>query len=471
MSQHSNFNIGIIGGGISGATAALYLSQLGAQVHLFEQGPELVNGPPFCHIHAGGNFYREISDQHCLTLLEQSIQTMRLYPQAVIRRPTVIAIPQQDAGEPSALLARLNKVSQHYQHLVEEDEANLVLGPVDQYFQLYDQAQMQALTLQSPKSQPKTADDWMIPVARQLDLSQIKYPIIQVQELGMSLFRASAINQWLLTKQDNCTLHMDCKIDQVVANEQGYMLSCLDSGSQSVQQIEVDFVVNAAGFQTGEIDETLHIARSRLAEFKASYLTHWPVAATPWPELLIHGDRDTPNGMAQLTPYPNGYFQLHGMTSDITLFKDGLVEAAENEAQPHFTAEFDERLKRNWNTPEVTERSAAAIAHAARLVPEFSQAQPIGKALWGAQQIPGHEASLRAADVSFNGKRYARMEIVKASSAYAASQKIAQHCIDQGWLNPVELPLDQITHQATADKVLLHAQQIAKQRGYPADIA
>ncbi len=29
-----------------------------------------------------------------------------------------------------------------------------------------------------------------------------------------------------------------------------------------------------------------------------------------WPEVIFHGERGTPNGMAQLTPYPDGFFQL-----------------------------------------------------------------------------------------------------------------------------------------------------------------
>ncbi|EDQ02061.1 hypothetical protein [Shewanella benthica] len=39
----------------------------------------------------------------------------------------------------------------------------------------------------------------------------------------------------------------------------------------------------------------------------------------------FYGERGTPQGMAQLTPYPDGYFQLHGMTQDITPFNNGLV--------------------------------------------------------------------------------------------------------------------------------------------------
>jgi flavin-dependent dehydrogenase len=52
--------IGIIGGGVAGSTAALRLSGLGAEITLFEKATDISRGPPYCHLHAGGNLYREI---------------------------------------------------------------------------------------------------------------------------------------------------------------------------------------------------------------------------------------------------------------------------------------------------------------------------------------------------------------------------------------------------------------------------
>ncbi len=92
--------IAVVGGGIAGSTIALYLSELGLDVSLFEKGPSLVSGPPICHLHAGGNLYREISDQQCVTLLRESIDLVRFYPDAVDYRPTVIAVPEDDKGRP-----------------------------------------------------------------------------------------------------------------------------------------------------------------------------------------------------------------------------------------------------------------------------------------------------------------------------------------------------------------------------------
>ncbi|MEJ2468192.1 MAG: FAD-dependent oxidoreductase [Campylobacterales bacterium] len=79
--------IAVVGGGVAGATAALYLGRLGLDVTLFDKNSSLVSGPPFCHLHAGGNLYREISDEQCVTLLRQSVDLLRFYPYAVDFRP------------------------------------------------------------------------------------------------------------------------------------------------------------------------------------------------------------------------------------------------------------------------------------------------------------------------------------------------------------------------------------------------
>ena len=66
------YNVGIIGGGISGSVTALQLAQYGIDNILFEQGESLVNGPPFCHLHAGGNLYPDISIEQCKQLMSLS---------------------------------------------------------------------------------------------------------------------------------------------------------------------------------------------------------------------------------------------------------------------------------------------------------------------------------------------------------------------------------------------------------------
>lgn len=56
--------------------------------------------------------------------------------------------------------------------------------------------------------------------------------------------------------------------------------------------------------------------------------------------MMFYDERGTLQGMAQLTPCTNGYFQLHGMTEDITLFKGGMVTTDEHSSQPQLSERF-----------------------------------------------------------------------------------------------------------------------------------
>ncbi|MEF1341293.1 FAD-dependent oxidoreductase, partial [Vibrio rotiferianus] len=108
--------------------------------------------------------------------------------------------------------------------------------------------------------------------------------------------------------------------------------------------------------------------------------------------------------------------------------------------------------------------------HMAQFIPEFHEAVKGGKALFGAQQIPGTDPVLRAADVTFEDKNYARIEVVKASSTLLAAQKMA-HC----WFD-IE-PNDNIEQQHpetvswSEDEVERFAVKLTQERGYPKALA
>lgn len=107
-----------------------------------------------------------------------------------------------------------------------------------------------------------------------------------------------------------------------------------------------------------------------------------------------------------------------------------------------------------------------------QFIPEFSYAEVAGTPLFGAQQIPGEDASLRAADVTFEASHYARIEIVKGSSALEAAKKIVStwqlinHVIPSSieQQHPVSMSL-------TEQEVEQKAMQLAQKRGYPIALA
>ncbi len=466
----STKGIVIVGGGVAGVTAALFLGRQGVEVTLLERRATLVSGPPFCHLHAGGNLYREIDDAQCLTLLRQSIDFARLYPFVVDRRPTVIAVPTEDRGRAADLLRRLELLRDAYVRMVAEDPGRRVLGEPSEYFRLFERTEMEALARREPVERPRNAEEWMIPVARHLDLARVQYPLIQVQEYGLNLFRLGAGAGLALEALPNVRIHRGTRLVDAIPSEKGFRLRCEGEFSG---ELEAEYLINAAGFRTGEIDDLLGLREKRMVEFKAAYTARWKEREALWPELIVHGERGTPRGMGQFTPYPAGYVQLHGMTPEITLYPDGLAASTEISSQPRLPEHFLEKIEHGWSEAERDERTRRAIGHLARYLPDFAEAEVGGPPLFGAQQIPGEDPTLRVAEVAFPLPRYARCEIVKVSSATDMAREILRDLVRQGVIDGVasdaleEIPGFTIPPEALTRR----ARQIAGNRGYPVEMA
>ncbi|WP_407331143.1 FAD-dependent oxidoreductase [Enterovibrio sp. 27052020O] len=467
------FKVGIVGGGVAGATAALKMAGLGIETLLIEAGASLVSGPPICHLHAGGNLYREISDEQCIALLEQSIATVRAYPHSVNRRPTVIAIPTTDAGEPDAILSRLALLTEHYRTLIENDPNNAVLGDPDQYYTLYDKEDLVRLAQRPLPENPQTPDDWLIPVAKFMPHDKFKFPLVVVQEYGLSVFRLAATADLGLAQSPHCHVYLNQKVTGLEPSQESWTIRTHDADGNAHSH-HVDFLINACGFRTGVLDDFVSFPRQRWVEYKAAYVAHWPSQPGVWPEVIVHGERGTPQGMAQLTPYAQGFIQLHGMSQDITLFEGGLVSSTSESAQPNLPEHMVVKADGGWEWGEIRQRTERAISHFSQWLPEFEHAEVGGKPLCGAQQIPGSDPSLRAADATFEGDRYARVELVKASSALQAADRILAHCESNGWVSlPAgwKTPSLALTASLEQNAIVEKAKQIARGRDFPEALA
>ena len=462
------YNVGIIGGGVSGVVIALELAKYGIDTILFEQEKSVVNGPPFCHLHAGGNLYPDISDEQCKILMKQSIDMARLFPQSIDERPTFISVPKSEKYEIDKIKNRLEMLVEYYKKLIDEDPLNGILGSPKDYYKTYTKEDLIVLTKQPTVKHPNSSDEWMSNTIKLIDYEKLKTPVILVQEYGWNLFRLAAQAQLALKKSEKCNLQINTNVTNIkdVRNKKlDYNWEIYTNDTVS----KVNYLVNSSGFKTGKLDESLHLNSERLIEFKAAYLSKWKPIPGLIPELIFHGERGTPNGMVQLTPYCEDYYQIHGMTKDITLFKNGLVQSRRNEAQPEFNDDINQKLYRGWEKDEIKNRTENAIKFVTEFVPRFKSATVGGPPLYGAQQIHGHDPNLRVGEVSFPRKFYARSEIIKASSALAAANQIISK-IQEEKIIPIihkkinrNLLLDSISKNEI-DKL---ACELAVQRGYP----
>jgi hypothetical protein len=466
--------IAVVGGGVAGASAALYFGQLGLDVTLFEKDSSLISGPPWCHLHAGGNLYREISDEQCIALLKQSIDFLRFYPFVVDYRPTVIALPTTDSSTPEALLPRLKLLTGEYKAHIAKEKENEVLGKPENYYQVYSREEVEKLRDKEIVENPKTSDEWMIPVSKNIDMDKVQFPLILVQEYGLNLFRLAAGAQMILESLTTVTLQINSVVYNVQQNieTEGWDISYVKDDLSQTESF--DYLINAAGFRTGKIDDLLGAPCKSMVEFKAAYVTHWEGSENKqFPEVIFHGERGTPRGMGQFTPYPGGYFQLHGMTKDITLYEDGLAANTLVSCQPQLGQDFIDKIEKSWTQEETIKRTKAAIEHLSQYIPSFSTATVGSKPLFGAQQIPGDDPTLRVAEVSFPRERYARCEIVKVSSVLDMIDAIAKQFVQLGYIDDKIIGKRDFPHIKALDNEILtkQAESVALKRDYPISLA
>ncbi|WP_299779164.1 FAD-dependent oxidoreductase [uncultured Formosa sp.] len=461
-------NVGIIGGGVSGVVIALQLAKYGIDNIVFEQEPSVVNGPPFCHLHAGGNLYPDISDEQCRILMKQSIEMARLFPQSIDERPTFISIPKTEKYEVDTIESRLEMLVSYYKELINEDPANQILGTPEEYYKLYNKADLITLTERPTVKRPNTADEWMTNAIKLIDYNQLKTPVILVQEYGWNLFRLAAQAQLALNKSEHCNL----KTNTYVIDIKDVRKKNLDYNWEICTKdkvYKVKYLVNSSGFKTGKFDESLHLNSERLIEFKAAYVSKWQPIPGLIPELIFHGKRGTPHGMAQLTPYCDEYYQIHGMTEDITLFENGLVQSKGNAVQPEFNKSITQKLHRDWKTDEIKSRTENAIDFVGKFIPSFKSATVGGPPMYGAQQISGHDPSLRVGEVRFPSKSYARSEIIKASSALTVANQILNKIQEEGIIIaiPNKSNQNELLDSISKHEIDVLAAKLAIERGYP----
>src|SRR5690606_36235677 len=135
----------------------------------------------FCHLHAGGNLYPDISDEQCRILMKQSIEMARLFPQSIDERPTFISIPKSQKYDLNKLQNRLDMLVEYYKTLIAEDPQNEILGAPEDYFKIYTKADLIELAEQTTVEIPSSQNQWMTNAIKFIDFEKLKTPVVLVQ--------------------------------------------------------------------------------------------------------------------------------------------------------------------------------------------------------------------------------------------------------------------------------------------------
>ena len=159
------------------------------------------------------------------------------------------------------------------------------------------------------------------------------------------------------------------------------------------------------------------------------------------------------------------------MTENITLFNDGLTKATPESSQPPINPQYLSYIENGWEPNALKQRTQNAIDYVSEFVPSFRTAQAGDNALYGGQQVPSDDITVRVADLQvFAQLRYAVAENVKANSTLDVADKVMDALVDANLIEKSACKRPN-WHKIDVNEVNIVARDIAKARQYPLSMA
>lgn len=375
--------IAIIGAGISGITSAIKLAQnKNNHVHIYEKRNCILKGPPYCHLHAGGILYPEISIKDAQQLLDDSILFADYFKDCLEIRPTVVAYRSESKYDTKDLIfkCKINKINYQFSH-------RQPFGKVENFYAVYTKNDMTYFKLNGklPESDDfgrKYHDKYVETFCKLMDnIEGIKYPFVSVCEPGINQDKVESylINQ--LASYSNIKIFLNKEVE---LNN----LTCYDR------------IINATGYN-------IYNNNKEIYEFKSSWIITSSLIVDNLPEIAIIGERETENGMIQLTPIKKGLFQVHCMRSDSTIIDTS-----------------SKKCNLILSKQDIEKRGNVAIRELSKCFSILIMSKVID-ACYGVQRIPYNNKSKRISHV-IKYDKYIDLYTLKACSVISLSNQVCK---------------------------------------------
>jgi len=405
-----------------------------------------------------------------ISLLHDSLEFARNFPDCIVFRPTFVALRAGLEAGPGRLVERAALVEQEYQRVLERTAKGVQLfgsANVDnpqQFCRVYSLDEARDLCTSHSKSNTcgrLCLDCFLVNALSHIEWSHLQWPVVMAWEPGVSFVRVGATLETHLSRRANVNVRTQTEVVTVARLpasprpcEWDVRMRC--EGPEKIEELveRFDAVINCAGGDAARIDrlarpDPVNDHEVYFREVKACFVISTSEAASKnststvtrksigmeVPEIVLLGDRgEGALPMLQITPWGDGIVLVHAMSSQATLFAKGCkasVKSACGEALDDFESEEASSVAKGaWKQAMATARTLKARDLAAECVPGVAHASVAGAPLWGVQLIPSSCADQRVASLSFpldNAQGfggYARVSIVKGISAVAAARRV-----------------------------------------------
>lgn len=345
-------NIAIIGGGISGITTAIKLAKNRNNIiNIYEKKDDILKGSPYCHLHAGGFLYPEISLKDSQILLNDCILFAKEFSECIEHRPTIVAYNINSKYNTSELIFKCKAIKLSY-----INSKCYILGEPDKFYEIYEKSDIEYYKKHGKMPYKDNVnrryhDKYVEYFCKFLDdINKIKYPFISVCEPGINQDKVELKLRNELEKYNNIKIFTNKEVGLDELKKNGYY-NC---------------IINASG------KDIYNINKDEKYEFKSSWIINMPLIINNFPEIAIIGERETKNGMIQITPLSSHIFQIHCMTSESTIIE---------------TYDKNSYKIHNLKYEEINKRGSVAIKEIAKYFPIFYLSKVKG-ARYGVQRIP-----------------------------------------------------------------------------------
>lgn len=299
--------VAIIGGGISGIMTAIKLSKnSNINIDLYEERNKILDSLPYCHLHAGGFLYPMISLLECKELLYDSLLFAEYFEKCLFKRPTIICYKSNSKFCTKKLLFKCKLLMFEYNNWITKTN-KYILGKVCDYYCEYNKEDIinckNGIKLNKNKYHDKYVEEFC-KILKNID--DIKYPFVSVCEYG--------INQDLVEVQLHSELQYMKNIN-ILTNLRANVNNI--DNEWIINNKHYNTIINATGYQSANL---LINKEHEFLETKAAWIIQSKINNhNLLPEIAIIGERNTKDGMIQITPTLNNIYQIHYMSKDSSI--------------------------------------------------------------------------------------------------------------------------------------------------------
>lgn len=417
-----NNRIAVIGGGLGGSVSAVYLNQMGVDIDIYEKNEEILLGSSRIPAHLYSGFmYADKGIDTVKDCFIDAIKFVRAFPSVINKRPTIVAISQNDE-RPPRLFEDAGMINlKVYEKLCEEDKNNQVFGQPSRFLKVFSREEL--IGVKNP---------WVQSFVAHTELSSLKFPVFLIQEYGLNMRKMVGILSKLL-HDSSVNIHFKTEVVSIITFKNKKYLEINRKG-----EIEIigpyNLIVDASGRSIANFENQVDRSSSRYTDVKFAGLFHMnsEFDELPIPEIYILGGQGKKfsgkDYMTHFSPLNSGICIINVTTNDCTYVNGGKVQAQRG----YFNLSHQAQLVLNEDSQDMDDRLESMIRRISVRHPKLAKRLIPIRGLPGSVEVLGKHIGQRRSEfkVGDQDSRYISVNLSKGSASVRVAENLCEYLFD-----------------------------------------